>query len=96
MQNLISSLIFCLRLFISDWNIISQLHNHLYSNSFQLALVKWHEILFMELHSYLTDALLESIQRDRDGIKISTFVIKPIIDSYGMKGQVSFSSNIKI
>ncbi|PAV89415.1 hypothetical protein WR25_11933 [Diploscapter pachys] len=61
--------------------------------TFTLALVKWHEFLFMELKSYLTDALLELIQRDRDGIKISTFIIKPIIDSYVELGIVKARSD---
>ncbi|PAV80920.1 hypothetical protein WR25_04768, partial [Diploscapter pachys] len=51
-----------------------------------LTLLKWRELLFMGLQEYLTPALLELIQRDRDGIKISTSIIRGIIQSYVVLG----------
>ncbi|PAV60854.1 hypothetical protein WR25_02273 isoform I [Diploscapter pachys] len=50
--------------------------------TFTLALMVWRQSLFMQLKDYVTDALLDLIQRERDGIKISTTIIKGVIESY--------------
>ncbi|PAV59747.1 hypothetical protein WR25_20918 [Diploscapter pachys] len=50
--------------------------------TFTLALMMWRQSLFMELKDYVTDALLDLIQRERDGIEINTTIIKGVIESY--------------
>ena len=75
--------VFTTQIRLDQHSLSLSLSRFIYDFIIQLALLKWRDLLFMRLQEYLTPALLELIQRDRDGIKISTPIIKGIIQSYG-------------
>eukprot|EP01094_Clydonella_sp_ATCC50884_P019753 TRINITY_DN3932_c0_g1_i1.p1 TRINITY_DN3932_c0_g1~~TRINITY_DN3932_c0_g1_i1.p1 ORF type:complete len:197 (-),score=40.07 TRINITY_DN3932_c0_g1_i1:374-964(-) len=51
---------------------------------YPLSLVLWREKFFVDVHKRITEALLDQIQRDRDGEDVDTSLLKVVIDSYGM------------
>eukprot|EP01094_Clydonella_sp_ATCC50884_P019754 TRINITY_DN3932_c0_g1_i2.p1 TRINITY_DN3932_c0_g1~~TRINITY_DN3932_c0_g1_i2.p1 ORF type:complete len:758 (-),score=242.09 TRINITY_DN3932_c0_g1_i2:202-2475(-) len=53
---------------------------------YPLSLVLWREKFFVDVHKRITEALLDQIQRDRDGEDVDTSLLKVVIDSYVSQG----------